>query len=158
MLRARSAWPSLKPAIRTRHTCRVSDSPVTWPRADAAARCPCLSGEIYGACCGPVHLGDVVAPTAERLMRSRYTAFVFGNSSYLLESWHPSTRPSSLMLDPEQRWFALEILGTEHGRMLDATGTVEFRARYRRRDEVGAQHERSRFVRESSRWYYLDAT
>jgi SEC-C motif-containing protein len=103
-----------------------------------------------------VHHGEIVAPTAERLMRSRYTAFALGNASYLLESWHSSTRPSSLRLDPEQRWFGLEILRTERGRMLDTIGEVEFRARYRHRGQVGEQHERSRFVRESRRWYYLD--
>lgn len=90
-------------------------------------------------------------------MRSRYTAFVLGDAAYLLESWHPSTRPSELELDPEQRWFGLEIVKTQRGRMLDTTGIVEFRARYRHLGEVGEQVETSRFVRESRRWYYLNA-
>ncbi|MET4780734.1 YchJ family metal-binding protein [Glaciihabitans sp. UYNi722] len=109
----------------------MNDSSIAWPPADASVRCPCLSGEIYGACCAPIHLGQVLAPTAERLMRSRYTAFVFGNAAYLLDSWHPSTRPSTLELDPGQRWFGLQIIGTDGGRMLDTSGTVEFSARRR---------------------------
>ena len=135
----------------------MDDSPASWPPADGAARCPCLSGETYAACCRPIHLGKLLAPTAERLMRSRYTAFVVGDAAYLRESWHPSTRPTELELDPRQRWFGLEILTTQRGRMLDTTGIVEFRARFRHLGEVGEQLEKSRFVRESRRWYYLDA-
>ncbi|MCU1558429.1 MAG: hypothetical protein JWN09_2424 [Microbacteriaceae bacterium] len=135
----------------------VNRSPVTWPVADAAARCPCQSGESYGACCAPVHLGTIAAPTAERLMRSRYSAFVVGDARYLLESWHSSTRPPAIELDPGLRWLGLEIMATENGRMLDTIGTVEFRARYSQRGAVGEQHERSRFVRESRRWFYLGA-
>ena len=41
-------------------------------------RCPCLSGDTYGACCGRYHSGAATAPTAEALMRSRYSAFAVG--------------------------------------------------------------------------------
>ncbi|MET0725475.1 MAG: YchJ family metal-binding protein, partial [Leifsonia sp.] len=51
-------------------------------------RCPCLSGEAYGSCCGRFHAG-AVAPTAVQLMRSRYSAFVVGDAAYLLDTWHP---------------------------------------------------------------------
>jgi SEC-C motif-containing protein len=89
-------------------------------------------------------------------MRSRYSAFVVGDAEYLLESWHPSTRPSDLELDPTQRWFGLDILGATLGGLLDSTGTVEFRAKFRLGGQVGQQHETSRFVRLASRWVYLD--
>ena len=72
-------------------------------RLAALARCPCLSGLQYGECCGPFHSGDAFAPTAERLMRSRYSAFAVGDADYLLATWHPTTRPAELALDPEQR-------------------------------------------------------
>lgn len=127
-----------------------------WPAADAAKRCPCLSGEVYGACCGPFHAGDALAPTAERLMRSRYSAYVLGKAEYLLASWHPRTRPASLELDAAQRWLGLEILGRTRGGLGDSIGTVEFIARYRDGRSVGEQHENSSFVRESGRWLYLD--
>ena len=123
---------------------------------DDAARCPCLSGEVYGACCGPLHHGTTPAPTAERLMRSRYSAFVLLRASYLLETWHPSTRPATLDLDPATRWFGLEIVRTKAGGPFDAEGVVEFEARHRGDDGVGTQHEVSRFVRVDRRWLYVD--
>lgn len=90
-------------------------------------------------------------------MRSRFSAFAVGDAAYLLRTWHPSTAPHSLELDPAQRWTRLDILATDRGSMLDREGTVEFRAWFRSPDGAGSQHESSRFVREGGRWYYLDA-
>ena len=120
-------------------------------------RCPCLSGETYGQCCAPLHRGEADAPTAERLMRSRYSAFVVGDERYLLASWHPRTRPASLDLDPEQRWYRLDILSTQQGGLLDTEGVVEFRAFYRSPDGRAEQHEVSRFVRDGRAWTYVDS-
>jgi SEC-C motif-containing protein len=122
----------------------------------STSRCPCLSGEIYGECCGPLHAGLAEAPTAERLMRSRYSAFAVGDVDYLRVSWHPSTRPTTLELDPDLRWFRLDILGTERGGLLDTEGTVEFRAHYRQGTTSDSQHELSRFRKVGRRWFYLD--
>ena len=115
-------------------------------------RCPCGTGLPYAECCGRLHDGTASAATAEQLMRSRYSAFVVGDPAYLLATWHPRTRPTSLELDPEVRWTGLEIVATSGGSMLDTEGTVAFRAC--RVD--GVQAERSRFVRENGRWFYLD--
>ena len=120
-------------------------------------RCPCASGESYQDCCGPLHDLSAAAPTAVRLMRSRYSAFALGNAPYLLATWHPSTRPPQLDLDPEVRWTGLEILRSTGGSLLEQQGTVEFRASYRRAGESGVQHENSRFLRVNSRWFYLSA-
>jgi len=89
-------------------------------------------------------------------MRSRYSAFALGEADYLLDTWHPSTRPRTLELDPAVRWTGLEVLATSGGSLLEAAGTVEFRASYVRGRETGAQHENSRFTRADGRWYYLD--
>lgn len=120
-----------------------------------AQRCPCGSGDLFDACCGPVLAGRP-APTAERLMRSRYTAFAIGDAGYLLRSWHPSTRPTSLDLDPEVRWLRLDILAKVGGGPFDAEGVVEFEAIHRDANGRGVLHERSRFVREHGHWYYVD--
>ena len=53
-----------------------------------ATPCPCGSGRAFGACCGPALSGERPAPTAEALMRSRYTAFTLRDTAYLLASWH----------------------------------------------------------------------
>ena len=89
-------------------------------------------------------------------MRSRYSAFVVGDGEHLLRSWHPDTRPVEVSFVPGQTWTALEIVSTERGRALDATGTVEFRARYRRDGRAGTLHEISRFARVGGRWVYVD--
>ncbi|KRE82108.1 zinc-binding protein [Arthrobacter sp. Soil763] len=120
------------------------------------ARCPCLSGEQYGQCCARFHRGDAEAPTAEQLMRSRYSAFVVRDAAYLLRTWHPSTRPAALDLDPAMQWRRLDIVSTRRGGPLDTEGTVEFKAWFRHGGEAGVHHETSRFVRQDRRWYYLD--
>lgn len=89
-------------------------------------------------------------------MRSRYSAFAVGDAGYLLGTWHPRTRPPTLELDDDVRWTCLEILASTGGRLLDTDGAVEFRAAYRAHGRSGAQHERSRFVRDDGRWCYLD--
>ena len=89
-------------------------------------------------------------------MRSRYSAFAVGDPAYLLATWHPSTRPRTLELDPDVRWTGLDVLATTGGSLLAAEGTVEFRASYRVGGRDGAQHENSRFVRIGGQWRYLD--
>lgn len=123
----------------------------------AVTACPCLSGLPYDECCGPFHRATDHAPTAERLMRSRYSAFVIGDVPYLLATWHPSTRPAELELEPETRWYRLDIIRRENGGLFDDQGIVEFEARYRSPDGGGVQHEVSAFVRELGRWFYLCA-
>jgi SEC-C motif-containing protein len=122
----------------------------------APRRCPCGTGLPYAECCGRLHDGAATAGTAEQLMRSRYSAFAVGDPAYLLATWHPSTRPPSLELDPTVRWTGLDVLATTDGGLLASEGTVEFRAWYRHEGETGSQHETSRFVREDGAWRYLD--
>ena len=122
----------------------------------ASDRCPCTSGDVFGACCGPL-LDGRPAPSAERLMRSRFTAFALRDADYLLRSWHPSTRPDRLDLDEGTRWLRLDILDRAEGGPFDARGIVEFEAFYRDASGRGSLHERSRFVREQGTWLYLDA-
>ncbi len=123
-------------------------------------RCPCGSAA-YADCCGPLHAGRgsgrVTAPTAEALMRSRYSAFAVGDSAYLLLTWHPSTRPPSLQVDPALEWRRLEIVTTTAGGVEDAAGTVGFIAHYwdTERLQRGRQEEHSAFVREQGQWYYV---
>ncbi|PZQ92012.1 MAG: hypothetical protein DI534_03485 [Leifsonia xyli] len=117
--------------------------------------CPCGSGPAYAECCELVHRG-APAPTAEALMRSRFSAFARGDAAYLLASWHPSTRPPELELDADVVWRRLQIVDTVAGGPDDAAGVVEFRASYRGPDGAGVLHERSRFARVGGRWLYLD--
>lgn len=133
----------------------------TVPPPAAPSRCPCGSGETYATCCGPLHRGRVTglvtAPTAERLMRSRYSAFAVGERDYLLQTWHLSTRPASLELDDDLEWRRLEILGTTAGGDRDLHGTVAFVAHFwdAASRRTGRQPENSAFVREAGQWFYV---
>ena len=88
-------------------------------------------------------------------MRSRYSAFVTGDAAYLLRTWHPSTRPPELELDPGLRWRRLDIVMTVAGGPLDTDGVVSFEAHYRQDGRTGVQRERSSFLRQDGRWLYL---
>lgn len=122
------------------------------------SRCPCGSGDTLGACCLRYLAGGggVPAPTARALMRSRYTAFALGDVAHLLDTWHPSTRPALLDLDPQQRWLHLNVESWSGGGPFDTEGTVGFTAVCRGPDGRGELRELSRFVREDGRWYYVD--
>ncbi len=118
--------------------------------------CPCGSGNALAECCGKYISGVAHAPTAETLMRSRYTAFAAMDDEYLTRTWHPDHRPAQLDLDPDQKWLRLEILDTERGGLFDSDGVVEFRAYYTFGRERGMLHERSRFARTEGKWLYVD--
>ncbi|WIX75219.1 YchJ family metal-binding protein [Amycolatopsis carbonis] len=125
------------------------------PAADP--RCPCGLPQLYAECCGRFHDSRQTAPTAELLMRSRYSAFAVADPAYLLATWHPDTRPKRLRLDDGQEWTGLDILGGTGGGLLQNEGTVEFRAHYRFRGHDDTLHENSRFVREAGQWFYVSA-
>ena len=139
-----------------RQTGRMPQHDESFPEIGAGDRCPCGTGLAFGECCARFLSGELQAPTAQRLMRSRYTAFVVGDVPYLLATWHPSTRPAALELDPGISWRSLEIVRSERGGPLDREGVVEFSARYRADGERGVQREVSRFVRDD-RWRYVEA-
>ncbi len=116
--------------------------------------CPCGSGLDLAACCGRYHGGEAAAD-AEALMRSRYAAYVLGNETYLLATWHPSTRPVGLELDRDgkTKWLGLDV--RRHSTTSAHEATVEFVARYKVGGRASRMHETSRFVREDERWYYV---
>ncbi|WP_020396581.1 YchJ family protein [Thiolinea disciformis] len=118
--------------------------------------CPCQSGQWYNECCRPFHQGKA-APTAELLMRSRYSAYVLGDAAYLHRTWSKHTRPTlkSLMQSHSIQWLGLTIECTEQGGSDDQEGIVEFTARFSENHQEQALHEISRFVRENGRWVYL---
>ena len=117
--------------------------------------CPCGGPHGYGACCGRYHAGDLTAPTAEALMRSRYSAYVLDRRDYLLASWHPDTRPAALAApEPGLRWLGLEVRRTAQAD--DDHATVEFVARSKLGGRAQRLHEVSRFVRVAGNWLYVD--
>lgn len=124
--------------------------------------CPCGRKNVKGKplayvdCCGRYidHWEAQPAPDAEALMRSRYSAFVRESQVYLQATWHESQRPAQLEFDATTKWLGLDV------KRFQVTGEnaaeVEFVARYRLSGRAVRLHERSRFVREDGRWYYVD--
>ena len=120
--------------------------------AAATDDCPCGSGSRYAACCEPLHADTRPARTALQLMRSRYAAFVLGDTAYLARTWHPRTRPTDLDVGSSPVWRRLTVVATADGGEDDSVGEVEFEATH----DGGVLHERSRFVRRAGRWVYVD--
>lgn len=123
--------------------------------------CPCgMKGASYLSCCGRyIEHAESAAPTAEVLMRSRYTAYTLQAVDYLLATWHADHRPDKLELsgqDPTIKWLGLALVRTVAGQPGDLDGLVEFVARYKVGGRAYLMHEVSRFVCIDGRWYYLD--
>lgn len=138
--------------------------------------CPCrISPELkflttpiaYADCCQPYHNLDAQAASAERLMRTRYSAFVLQKADYIVKT---TVLAQQALLDiisiekwaHETNWAGLEIvshtakLGKRHAQ-------VEFKAYYTESKEQpdgahAAHHELSSFVEANGRWYFLDPT
>ncbi|HUW50249.1 MAG TPA: YchJ family metal-binding protein [Sulfuricella sp.] len=118
--------------------------------------CPCGLPHRYADCCGRYTSGHTPAPTAEALMRSRYTAYTLRLEPYLLATWHPDTRPATLSLEaePQPKWLGLQV---KRHRLTDEThAEIEFVARCKIGGRAHRLHETSRFVRMEGRWYYVD--
>jgi len=118
--------------------------------------CPCGSGRNYDECCGRYHVNGEVAPNAEALMRSRYSAYALGFEDYLRATWHPATCPATLDLDiePRPQWLGLTVKSFRP--VDDAHATVEFVARYKISGRAHRLHEVSRFECIDGHWLYRD--
>jgi SEC-C motif domain protein len=125
--------------------------------------CPCGTGREYEGCCGPI-LAGAPAPTAEALMRSRYTAYVKGDVDHILGTYTAEAgkgvdRETTETWSKESTWLGLEILGTEGGGADDRTGHVHFVAHFKQGDGPEQRHEeRASFVRSAKdgRWRYAE--
>jgi SEC-C motif-containing protein len=124
-------------------------------------RCPCDSGKAFEHCCGPL-LAGAPAPTAEALMRSRFTAYARHEMDYLEKTCDPATRGR---LDREamarwargSTWLGLKVVATEKGGEADSEGVVEFTAFFKQSGREQTHHERALFRKMDGRWFYVEA-
>ena len=121
--------------------------------------CPCGSERSYEQCCGP-YIAGAPAPTAEALMRSRYTAYVRRDIDYLAATHDPAAatsfdRESTSRWAREATWLGLTILEVNGGGPGDSTGTVQFAARWKRGKSEYTHLELSTFQRRQGRWFYV---
>ena len=122
--------------------------------------CPCGSAKPYELCCELYHKHKN-APTCEALMRSRYSAFVFGLVDYLYETTHPSHRAKNLKDEitftcKALAWTHLEVISASQGGVNDKVGKVSFRASFVQEGNNGLHVEHSRFKRFGKAWMYID--
>ena len=137
----------------------MATQPTSGPRPTT---CPCGQLGTLIQCCGPIIANERPAMTAEELMRSRYSAFALGQTepaldaaAHLLRSWDPDTRPGHIGFEPGRVWTGLEVVATEGGGALDATGIVHFRASFTDSGSAETLTERSSFRRVDGRWVYV---
>ncbi|MGI1671595.1 MAG: YchJ family protein [Neptuniibacter sp.] len=124
-------------------------------------KCPCGSGKPFQFCCEPIVTGQKSAPTAEALMRSRYTAFAMGAIDYLINTTAPEKRgedDAEILADQVKytNWTGLKILDKAQGGRDDQEGMVEFEAEFETDDQTGTLYEKSNFRRENEHWVYVD--
>lgn len=121
--------------------------------------CPCGSGKDYTKCCEPFIRGALPAPTAEALMRSRYTAYVKQAIDYI-ESTHSLEKRDEVSIEEtrkwasESKWLSLQILGKKKGLEEDQEGEVEFIASYEQAGLLERHHEVGTFKKTGDRWFY----
>lgn len=129
-------------------------------RLSANQPCPCGSGRVAKACCGPV-LDGAPAPTPEALVRSRFTAYATAAVGHLVRTWAPEPARTDVAAwrDELAAWCAavsFDALTVLEAHVDGDRGTVRFRAALRRGDEDLSFEETSRFVRRDGRWLYVD--
>jgi len=124
--------------------------------------CPCQSGKSYTDCCQPFHLHQMIPDSAEKLMRSRYTAYTQVNIPYIVETTVPAQQPlldqqAMQLWGDETDWAGLKIIS--HQPFVSKIHSwVEFKAFFNIENGIDAYHERSLFVLISGRWYFVDPT
>lgn len=123
--------------------------------------CPCGLENSFENCCEPYIDGKKDAPTAEALMRSRYSAFVVGEIDYIMSTHHPDTvnevsRDELEAWSEHSDWESLSVLATQNGTEKDSTGIVEFVALYEVDDKAQKHHEQSEFEKIDGKWFFKD--
>ncbi len=123
--------------------------------------CPCGSALDYEACCGPYLAGEASPPTAEALMRSRYTAYTRGDIDYIADTLAAEDRAAfdraaATAWATQSKWLGLRIQFVEGGGRADREGVVAFAATYSQNGQVMEHHEVSQFRRgERGAWRFV---
>ena len=127
----------------------------------ATTDCPCLSKKSYSACCEPYIAGKAAAPTAEALMRARYTSYATGKIDFIEKTHAPESRAdfdrkASEKWAKDSTWKGLAVVATKDGGPGDATGIVSFIAGFSQAGQDYEHHEIATFRKEGSTWLFVD--
>ena len=119
------------------------------------SNCYCGNSIPFQDCCEPYIKGIDNAPTAEKLMRSRYSAFASGAADYLANTTHISksrylNKKEILAWSKANKWLKLEVLASTET-------TVTFKAYYLDENlKAQVHYEHSTFKFENNKWFYVD--
>ena len=119
------------------------------------SNCYCGNSIPFQDCCEPYIKGIANTPTAEKLMRSRYSAFATGAADYLVKTTHISKRrfhnkKDILAWSQANKWLKLEVLAS-------TKNTVTFKAYYLDENlKAQVHYEHSTFKFENNKWFYVD--
>ncbi|GAB3373598.1 YchJ family protein [Azotobacter armeniacus] len=132
------------------------------PMQARSPSCPCGSGSRLDECCGR-HLAGVPAPSAESLMRSRYSAYALGDLDYLLQTTLAAQqagldREAIRTWSLQSTWLGLKVERVELPAGQPKHAFVTFSARWHDASGEHAHRERSAFVQHDGRWYFIDPT
>jgi SEC-C motif domain protein len=106
--------------------------------------------------------GAAAAPTAEKLMRSRYTAFTRADIAYIKKTLGSAARKDFDAAEAkkwatESEWKGLKIISTQKGTETDKKGTVEFTVTFTQKGETLDHHEVAQFTKnDKGEWEYTD--
>lgn len=129
--------------------------------------CPCRTMDSqkldYDKCCGPFIDKKSAAPTAEGLMRARYSSYVVKKIDYIDETQitldsETFDKDEALKWAESAEWMGLEIVSTQKGQKEDNTGVVEFVAHYKDKNS-GTElkhHETSLFQKKDGDWKFRE--
>ncbi|MEM5558619.1 YchJ family metal-binding protein [Aliarcobacter cryaerophilus] len=125
--------------------------------------CPCGSSKKYKKCCKIFH-DDIKKPSnALELMKSRFSAFAFFKSDYIIKTTHQkncdfSLNTSSWIADIEQFCKNTSFKNLEILNFIDNEfeSFVTFKATLFQNKKDISFIEKSRFLKESNIWLYVD--
>ncbi len=124
--------------------------------------CPCCSGKKYAECCQPILEGTKKAPTAEALMRARYSAYVVHNIDFIINTCETGEqiaeidRKATEDWSNKSTWHGLKIISTQKGGENDDEGIVEFEATYTQKGIRDVHHEIGGFRKVDGEWKYAE--
>lgn len=120
--------------------------------------CPCGSKKQYKNCCQLIHNDHHLATKPELLMRARFSAYTLGLIDFIVATYHPSCHAQNQIEGIEDgcklTWTKLVVKHSVNSS--DQEGFVHFKAYYIENGQSGYLEEKSRFIKENNRWFYID--
>lgn len=121
--------------------------------------CPCGSQKLFNACCGLYISGNSLPSTPEKLMRSRYSAYVKGDLQYIQNTMRGEPKDH---FDPEEtqkfidqvKWQSLRVIKNFQDDQDIHKAYVTFSAIYKQAGRLYEIRETSEFTQQKGIWYY----